>query len=248
MNQKCCVVIPIYKKKLNSVEDSILRDAIEKLSEFPFCLIAPGNLDLKYYRENWKECRNVAFKEWEADSLSDYNRLMMQHTFYRTFREFKYILIFQLDGLLLKGSSELNAFLNMDFDYIGAPWPGEGYRYCKRVIPGSGHIPFLRKLQGETLCRVGNGGVSLRKVDSMIRFFEAWKPEAEDWAKAEDIFISFYGQKQKYKLNIAPVELARQFSLETNMKEEIQNGRIPFAVHKWEQYYPELPEKAGLKI
>ena len=82
----------------------------------------------------------------------------------------------------------------------------------------------------------------------MIRFFEVWEPEAEVWGKAEDIFISFYGQKRKCELNIAPVKVARYFSLETNMKEEIENGNIPFAVHKWEQYYPELPEKAGLRI
>lgn len=248
MKQKCCVAIPVYKEKLNPVEEGVLRDAFEKLSDFPFQFIAPGNLDLKYYQETFRECGSLSFNEWQSDSISDYNRLMMQHTFYRAFEEYESILIFQLDGLLLKGNTELHSFLDMGYDYIGAPWPGEGYRYCKRVVPGSGHIPLLRKLQGETLCRVGNGGVSLRKVSSMIRFFEVWEPEAEVWGKAEDIFISFYGQKRKCELNIAPVKVARYFSLETNMKEEIENGNIPFAVHKWEQYYPELPEKAGLRI
>ena len=77
-------------------------------------------------------------------------------------------------------------------------------------------------------------------MDSMIRFFNAWKDTASEWNNAEDIFISFYGQKKKCELNIAPVNVASRFSLETNMKVEIANGNIPFAVHKWEQYYPEL--------
>lgn len=36
------------------------------------------------------------------------------------------------------------------------------------------------------------------------------------------------------------METAKEFSLETDMKEEILEGNLPMAVHKWERYFPEL--------
>ena len=246
MGQRCCIVVPIYKEKLNSIEERVLRELLRKLSRFPVCFMAPGNLCLRYYQENFAECKSLSFNMWQANSLSDYNRLMMQPSFYQEFQKYEYILIFQLDGLLLQGSEELEVFLDMGYDYIGAPWPEGGYCYYKRIIRGSGHIPILRKLQGETVCKVGNGGVSLRKVGSMVQFFEEWQSEVETWDKAEDIFISFFGQKRRCELKIAPVEIAEKFSLENDMKDKIEIGATPFAVHKWELYYPELPEKVGM--
>ena len=238
--KKCCVVIPIYKTVLNSVEQVVLNHFLQKIQNYPWCFMAPSDLDLRWYQNNYPEIAQQVFAGWKSDSLDDYNQLMMKPSFYKRFDDYGYIFIFQLDGFILKDDGVLNEFLDMDYDYIGAPFPGEGFRYLKRIIPGSGHISLLNKLQGETICRVGNGGVSLRKVEAMIRFFHAWEAEKSEWNNAEDIFISFYGQKRKCKLNIAPVEIASRFSLETNMKMKITNGNIPFAVHKWERYYPEL--------
>jgi len=245
MNEEVCVVIPIYKEILDMQEETVLNECRDKLEGLDFFFMAPSDLNISYYKKV-EHCEILSFSDWRKDDILDYNHLLMTSDFYKKFSAYEYMFIFQLDGMLLKGLDELIHFIRMGYDYMGAPWPGEGYRYCKRLIPGSGHISSLRRFQGETICKVGNGGVSIRKVDSMIHFFDTWKFEAMTWDKAEDIFISFYGQKRKYRLNIAPVGIAKQFSLEIDMKEKIGNGQIPFAVHKWEKYYPELLEEIGI--
>lgn len=236
----CVIIVPIYKTKLNETEYLCLNNYRKKLIGFPFNFIAPIDIDDNYYTERWNEFPIQKFATWRADSLDDYNRLLMTSDFYRTFSEYDYMLILQLDGWLIKGEEELKQFLRMDYDYIGAPWTDGGYRYYKRIIHGADHIKILRYFTGETICRVGNGGVSLRRIKSMESFFRVYEKEKAEWEKAEDIFISFYGQKIKFRLKIPPVKIAKQFSLEKNMKEEILKGNLPMAVHKWEIYFPEL--------
>ncbi len=238
--KECIVLIPVYREMLCENEELSLKNNMEKLRQFPICFIAPENVKTSYYEENWRDIALIKFHNWSADSLEDYNRLLMKPEFYEKFSEYNYMFILQLDGWLIKGEKELTEFLREGYDYIGAPWPAGGYRYCKRIIPGAGHSKVINYLQGETICKVGNGGVSLRKTESMISFFRIYGKEADKWEKAEDIFISFYGHKRKYRLRIPSEEIAERFSLEADMKEKIQAGNIPMAVHKWEKYYPEL--------
>lgn len=236
----CIVIVPIYKKKLNEIEYLCLSNFRKKLFGFPFSFIAPVDIEDDYYTKKWNGLSIKKFAAWCTDSLDDYNKLLMTPEFYSRFLNYDYMLILQLDGWLIKGKEELKQFVQMGYDYIGAPWEDGGYRYYKRVIHGADHIKLLRCFTGETICRVGNGGVSLRRIKSMESFFRAYEKERESWNKAEDIFISYYGQKRKYKLKIPSVEVAKQFSLEKDMKMEILSGNIPMAVHKWEKYYPEL--------
>lgn len=238
--EKCVVIIPIYKNKLNELEYTCLKNYQKKLFDSAFYFIAPIDLDDSYYNEKWREIPLIKFNIWHADSLNDYNNLLMTPDFYSRFFEYEYMLILQLDGWMIKGREELEQFLGMNYDYIGAPWPDGGYRYYKRTIRGANYIKFLRFFTGETICRVGNGGVSLRRVKSMEAFFRIYTREKEEWGMAEDIFISFYASKRKYKLRIPSAEIARQFSLEKDMKKEILEGNVPMAVHKWEKYFPEL--------
>jgi hypothetical protein len=82
-------------------------------------------------------------------SSSTYSRLLLSADFYRRFSDYDYILIYQLDCLVF--SENLNRWCDMGFDYIGAPWVGLG-------PDGSAYVS-----------RVGNGGLSLRKVRSFLR-------------------------------------------------------------------------------
>lgn len=237
---ECIIIIPIYKNKLSETECLCLNNYRKKLEGFPFCFIAPIDIEDSFYLNNWEEIPIMRFKTWNANSLDNYNSLLMTPGFYDCFLDHKYMLILQLDGWLIKGREELNYFLGMEYDYIGAPWSGGGYRYYKRNIRGANYIKFLRYFTGETICEVGNGGVSLRNVKSMKTFFGIYEKEKTEWEKAEDIFISFYGQKRKFRLKFPSVEMATRFSLEKDMKREIAGGNLPMAVHKWEVYFPEL--------
>ena len=69
------------------------------------------------------------------------------------------------------------------------------------------------------------------------------------WRFNEDLFFSNMARKYEeengerriikpgFRYVAAPVSQATLFALETDMKEQIQKGHIPYAVHAWEKYY-----------
>jgi hypothetical protein len=75
----------------------------------------------------------------------------MSKQFYRRFLNYKYILIYQLDAFVFR--DELEYWCSLDFDYIGAPWFDD----------------ITLSLSEQKLYGVGNGGLSLRKVQSHYR-------------------------------------------------------------------------------
>ena len=96
--------------------------------------------------------------------------MMMSKGFYKEFIEFDYILISQLDSLLIK--SNIQAWANKNFSYIGAP--------------------FFRR--NRTVKGYGNGGFSLRKVDHCLKVLNSnnFYPKNISF----DLFIQFL--KWKY--------------------------------------------------
>jgi hypothetical protein len=82
-------------------------------------------------------------------SAAAHNRLLMWPGFYRTFRDYEYILVYHLDSLVL--SDEITPWCRVGLDYIGAPW-----------LPCP-DTPWVKE------ARVGNGGFTLMKVDSVLK-------------------------------------------------------------------------------
>lgn len=240
MNARILTLVPIYMEELSGNDKRSLDEIYEKLKVVPLEFIAPANLDREWYRCTYPDIPIKSFEQWNKKSLQDYNDLLMTSEFYRAFDKYEYVYIFQTDARFLGTEEQLLSFVDMGLDYIGAPWGRDGMRFIKRVIPGAGHSKLLRKLEGEVIARVGNGGVSLRKVSAMIHFLESHKKELSEWEKAEDLFIGYYGAKHPNSIALADVETAYSFAMEMDMEEHIKSGRIPMAVHKWEKFFPEL--------
>jgi hypothetical protein len=123
--------------------------------------------------------------ETENLTLKDYNVLLTSKKFWQDI-PFENILIFQTDTVLLDGN--LDKFL--EYDYVGAPWKNT--------------FTWLNSDKDIT----GNGGLSLRKKSGMLRALEAIPYNNLN----EDTYFSI---KCKNLLNIAPVDLAMQFSVES---------------------------------
>ncbi len=238
----CIVVIPIYQRKLPAQEELALDNCLEKLPKIPKLFIAPYDLEEEYYQSKYPAIQIRKYPVWRHDRLDDYNQLMMSEDFYLGLKDYEFVFVFQTDGWFLGSEEDLAHFCSLPIDYIGAPWGENGFRFCKRIIPGAGKCKLLYLLEQSVTCYVGNGGVSLRRNSQMIRLLREKKKELAKWDKAEDLFIGYYGQKSKCKFRLATKELAESFSLEMDMKKKLQNGASPMAVHKWAQYYPELPE------
>ncbi len=235
-------LVPIYQDQLKEIENRSLEEFNLKIKQIPKAFIAPKNLDTTWYKVEYPDIPVFVFEQWDKGSLEDYNDLMLTEEFYQRFSEYEFIFLFQTDARFLGTEEQLIEFAGTEYDYYGAPWGDEGMRFVKRVIPGAGHFRILRVLEQEVIAKVGNGGVSLRRVSAMIQFLKKHKKKIAKWEKAEDLFIGYYGAKYPKTIQLPDINTAYRFAMEMNMKEKILAGQKPMAVHKWEKFFPELDE------
>ena len=96
-------------------------------------------------------------------SAASHNQLLMWPGFYRAFKDYKYILMYHLDSLVL--SNEIAQWCEADLDYIGAPW-----------LPCP-DTPWVKEPH------VGNGGFTLMKVESVLKvlYYRHRKKPATYW-------------------------------------------------------------------
>ena len=170
---ECRIVIPIYQLALTPDEETSLASIRKHLSGYGICFVAPRSLDLSrvLMEGETAEC----FDDGYFSGVEGYNRLLKSSGFYERFKEWEYILITQLDCLIF--SNNLNEWTERGWDYLAAPW-------------------FKGFSEDHTagLWRVGNGGLSLRRVDSYMRVLKqsvvvgsiyprwghcAWRPPLE---------------------------------------------------------------------
>jgi hypothetical protein len=167
--------------------------------------------------------------------VESYSSLLVQDWFYEDFSNYEHILICQTDAVVMK--PELQDWLLTPYDYLGAPWP-RGYS-LQLQIP---EIPLL----GAVTCNafVGNGGLSLRRVESCIGLVREFKSISSEWASqghAEDLYFGFLGNLSK-KFLLPNVMTAARFSHDIDPKylQQMIGGETPFAVHAWNKYDREL--------
>lgn len=239
-----CIVIPIYNE--HPCEDeviSLLRNILI-LSEYDIYAICPSSMDTSFYREIGIN-NFVVFDDKYFKSNKSYSRLMLSQDFYNSFEEYEYMLIAQTDTYILNQEHTISDFICKGYDYWGAPWP-EGPLDKPYGLKGFFKSFFIGNPEK---LHVGNGGFSLRKVDTTsslvnkysfyIKFF---------WRLNEDLFFSVCAKRgicvtdrmgEKHIYSAATPEEASVFALETNMSAYLIEGKIPFAVHAWKKYLSE---------
>jgi hypothetical protein len=163
-------------------------------------------------------------------STSSYSGLLVSDEFYAAFSDYDYVLVYQLDCLVF--SDQLGAWCEQSYDYVGAPW-------TRRDANGN---PYFTD--------VGNGGLSLRRVESCRRVLAARKRSALERARDalrnpwpyEDKFWSLEAPRLDPSFRIPPPDIAVSFSFETEPRYCFrQNGhRLPFGCHRWATYDPEF--------
>ncbi len=154
------VIIPVYLTSLSQDEELSFRRTLKILKGYPITLICPKSLNLSVYEElaekENKKIYTERFNDNYFNGIEGYNRLMLSYEFYHRFESYEYILICQLDAYIFK--DELLKWCEKGYDYIGAPLIG---RYEDTVFSDN--------------MRVGNGGLSLRKVNTYMQFFQSKK-------------------------------------------------------------------------
>ena len=176
-----CIVIPIYKKELDCVEEISLKRLYKVLVEDaqPFhmdeyrdwdapdvYLVCPQGLDTSNYEKIFKlYLKKKEFDPKYFESTATYSQLCLSYDFYNSFSDYKYMLIYQLDCYLFE--DKIDEWCNKGYDYVGGPILSTdcGWDTVKKSQKGKKWQPY-----------VGNGGFSLRKIST---FKEVTDPEGE---------------------------------------------------------------------
>ena len=143
---KIAVVIPTHKSKLTDNESISFDLCIKNLGSHDIIVATGSGNDPEFIR-NKPEIKTIRFKSSDFKSENSYNRLLLSKRFYEQFINYDYILIYQLDCLVF--CDELHEWCKKGYDYIGAPF----------IVSDKGSDRYK-------LIATGNGGLSLRKVDS----------------------------------------------------------------------------------
>jgi hypothetical protein len=180
----------------------------------------------------------------------------MNKEFYKTFEEYNYMLMYQLDVLVF--SSSLDYWISKKIDYVGAPW-------------------IIEDEDGKRFQGAGNGGLSLRNIRTFINVLESKKlfNKKEKFSKLSlstkfsNIFILwillrtgltrhlaplyrilYNGQEDRFwacyatffvkNFRVATVNESLLFAFERYPEFCFKHNsdRLPFGVHAWERYNP----------
>ena len=241
------VLIPVYSKKVNGFEKISLQQVVKVLKKYDICLMAPMSLDISEY-EQYGIFKVTRFSDGVFIDKNTYSDCLLSVDFYKRFMEYKYVFIYQLDAFVFY--DKLEYFCDFNYDYMGAPVP----RCAWPNVP----------------TRVGNGGVSLRKIESCIRLLES---NALNYVKGkvkisnppEDLVFSYCTCVKEYDFSGAPYEVAQTFSIDYEVRHIYRNiaDNLPFANHAWfktdynfwkpiiEKYgyiVPDIPEKKKIPM
>ncbi len=189
------------------------------LGRYAIILVVPDSMREGDYPCDGKLIIEKVPSSW-MESITAYNEMMMKEAFYERFLSYQYILIYQLDSFVF--SDKLLDFCQYGYDYIGPPW-----------ISGYFHYISPRKC----VWKVGNGGLSLRKVDSFLELLKLGKQKS--YEGNEDVFFSISDNEA---FQIAPLEVALKFAFEREVEQcfQLNNQELPFGCHAWERYNPEF--------
>lgn len=260
--KKAIVVIPVYKSKLNKIEELSLIQCLEIFRSCNICLVHPEGLELSGYTKHSKRIFKEEFNLFFFKDIEGYNKLLTSEEFYSRFLSFEYMLIYQLDAWVFR--NELNYWCNKGYDYIGAP-----------IFEDSVDAGANSKIIG-----VGNGGLSLRNIKSSLKIlrrvrfinninrlitqvlrikshtgfilllhifskkmnFKNIKQAGKvlKCFKNEDIYWSMRVPEVFDDFNVAPVDQAIKFSFEANPSKlfDINNNKLPFGCHAFQRYEP----------
>jgi hypothetical protein len=253
MNKKKVVIlIPTHKPNLTESEKISLAHLKKYLGKYDTFFVIPKQISGKNFESlgyKVKKVNNTFF-----GTLRRVNESLLNKKFFENFKDYEFLLLYQLDALVF--SDQLKKWLNSGYDFIAAPWfrPIIGQLTHKNGLSASG----------------GNGGFSLRNIQKSIevinkvnrlakrnsenfymrRFWfllavltgqshKIWlNAPTDNYPFNEDGFWSYEAPKYLSSFRVAPFKDALKFSFERYPRKcfELNKHKLPFGVHAWEKY------------
>ena len=247
--KSCIVVFPLYKSP-TPLELLFLENGVRLTHGFKQVIVAPEGLQIDASFGSLEQLEVKRFSKHYFEGIKGYNQLLLSRGFYTTFSLFDYILIHQADVFLFK--DELSIWCEKDYDYIGAPWfrPDKLNRGFLFTALHSLKLVFKKnKIYANRHNKVGNGGLSLRKVSTALKILETVpSPLLKKYTNAEgaefneDIFWSLEAPTMLPNYSIPEMSEAMQFAVEFEPTKAYSflNQKLPFGCHAPLKHEPEF--------
>jgi len=239
------IIIPIYKNDFEDYEKTSLISIFKHFEKYKITFISPKSLNLNFLSEiEFIKNYNIeTFDDNFFKSIDGYNKLLLDPQFYKRFSNDEFILICQTDVFIF--NNDIERWLNLDFDYVGAPWIASNRNFINKFLDRLKNI--INKIKNkkvkntERLFKVGNGGFSLRKTQKFIEISELEalnikrfitdKPDSE--YHIEDVFWSLYVTKIYPNFNIPNWKEALSFCIDRKpqLALKLNNNNLPMACH-----------------
>ena len=221
-SKSVAIVVPLHNRKEFTPEEEVsVRHLNHFLRKYDKYLVAPKSLDISVSGFGIKRFPDQFFGSTEANI-----RLMLSARFYKTFSDYKYILIYHLDALVF--SDQLLEWCEADLDYIGAPWLK------------SEDTPFVKH------ARVGNAGFCLKKIDSFLRVIYSkkyWVDPDTYWANfcaSKPRYLQYLHLPRKYLKRLPVFNGARREMAQWHLRTDGRRNEDYFWSDEAIRYYPEF--------
>lgn len=237
------IVIPIYKESLDTKEMASLKQTITQLSRYPIVILKPHGLDTSRITNGLPVMESVEVSDqWlgKHNGIQGYNRMMLCESFYELFSDSEYILICHTDAWIFR--DELEQWCKKAYDCVAAPWIRRRHYNLPIIKQYMSLRSYIAKRQGKRIRqiiygKVGNGGLSLRKVES-------FRKACVDNASTIELFNSLQNHLYNEDIFWASIpkhfvypsqEEALKFAFDANPKYcyKLCNEQLPFGCHGW---------------
>ena len=233
---KIVVVIPTHKENLNLFELISLNQVVKVLKNYDIYILCPKKNNSNKYINLHKNLKIIKFDNKYFNNIDSYNKFKLSNAFYSTFKKYDYILTYELDAFIFK--DDIEKWINLGYDYIGAPWFenfNEGY---SNKLIGVGNSGFSIRHRLNTLNHLRQYFNPTQKKLFKNVFFKSFDSKLEKYPNVfEDWFISNrLASFKTYK--IAPIDKALQFSFEYQPEKmfSLNQNQLPTGCHAWWRY------------
>ena len=243
--REVAVVVPIYRDYLSDEEQISLQSIVEVLGSYPLVWVKPASLRLERVGKMFPQLKEENFDDAFFTDIHAYNTLMLSPEFYERFTAYRYILIAQLDTYIFP--DQLQAWCARGYDYVGAPWIVRDIyrhplmrlcsaikkRYCEATGKPNSQV---------TGNKVGNGGLSLRKVESHLRVTRQLRHIIAQYLTHrrhhlfnEDVFFALEPNRHGMAFRYPTCAEALRFSFDKHPAYcyKKNGNQLPFGCHGW---------------
>jgi hypothetical protein len=239
------VLVPVYRPFLDPSETISLESTFRVLGAHHLVMMKPAGLDTAAIEARFPFKAVETFAPEFFASIQGYNRLLLSTGFYQRFLGSAYLLICQLDVFVFR--DDLASWVARGYDYVGAPWVSKT-DFSVRLHQAKMAVSKLvlgvqdKVYRYETRNRVGNGGFSLRRVETHHRLSILMKDAIDHYLRHqgthhfhEDIFWSIEPSKKGHAHRTPGVAEALAFSWDINPDRlfKMAGGQLPMAAHGW---------------